>query len=103
VAGTDPVLGYIVADTVPNHGAPLGHVKDLAVREDVRRQGIARRLLDRALGILGAKGTASVKLEVRESNDAARALYRDVGFVHRRTIPRYYSNGEDAHVLLLED
>lgn len=103
VAGTDPVVGYVVADTVPNHGSPLGHVKDLAVREDARRQGIARRLLDRALGVMQARGAASVKLEVREGNDAALSLYREFGFVHRRTIPRYYSNGDDAHVLLLAD
>jgi ribosomal-protein-alanine N-acetyltransferase len=42
----------------------------------------------------------SVKLEVRASNEPARSLYDDFGFVHRRTVPRYYSDGEDALVLV---
>ena len=100
VAADTAVVGYVVADAVPNHGRPLGHVKDLAVRADRRGEGIGSRLLEEALAVLGAQGVPSVKLEVRESNAAARALYRDHGFVHRRTIPRYYSDGEAAHVML---
>jgi len=100
VAEDAAVVGYVVADAVPNHGQPLGHVKDIAVRGDRRGEGIGRRLLERALAVLGGMGTASVKLEVREGNERARRLYRDYGFVHRRTIPRYYSDGEDALVLV---
>jgi ribosomal-protein-alanine N-acetyltransferase len=100
VADDGAVVGYVVADAVPNHGEPLGHVKDLAVRADRRGEGIGARLLERALAVLGARGTASVKLEVRESNEVARELYRTYSFVHRRTIPRYYSDGEDAIVMV---
>jgi ribosomal-protein-alanine N-acetyltransferase len=100
VADDGAVVGYVVADAVPNHGEPLGHVKDLAVRADRRGEGIGARLLERALAVLGARGTASVKLEVRESNEIARELYRTYSFVHRRTIPRYYSDGEDAIVMV---
>jgi ribosomal-protein-alanine N-acetyltransferase len=94
------VAGYVVADSVPNHGRPLGHVKDIAVHPDYRGEGIGSTLLERALAKLAARGTASVKLEVRETNDAARALYEDFGFVHRRTVPRYYDDGDDAHVMV---
>ncbi len=94
------VTGYVIADTVPNHGTPLGHVKDLAVRPDNRREGIATALLERAIGVVAATGAASVKLEVRAENQEARTLYRQFGFEHRKTIPNYYSNGEDALVLV---
>jgi len=100
VADAGGVVGYVVADSVPNHGRPLGHIKDIAVREQQRGQGIGSTLLERALGVLAARGVASVKLEVRESNAGARRLYRDFDFVHRRTVPRYYSDGEDALVLV---
>ena len=100
VAEDDAIVGYVVADSVPNHGRPLGHIKDIAVREDRRGEGIGASLLERALGVLAARGVASVKLEVRESNDRARSLYQRYGFVHRRTVPRYYSDGEDAHILV---
>jgi len=100
VAEDGAVVGYVVADSVPNHGRPLGHIKDIAVRENRRGEGIGATLLERALGVLATQGVASVKLEVRESNTRARSLYRRYGFVHRRTVPRYYSDGEDALVLV---
>ena len=100
VADMGGIVGYIVADSVPNHGRPLGHIKDIAVREQQRGRGIGSTLLERAIGVLASRGVASVKLEVRESNIAARQLYREYDFVHRRTVPRYYSDGEDALVLV---
>jgi len=98
----DGVAGYVVADSVPNHGRPLGHVKDIAVHPDRRGEGLGTKLLRRVLGVLDAEGVASVKLEVRDSNDGAMELYRDFGFVHRRTIPRYYDNGDDALVMVAD-
>ena len=100
VADTGAIVGYVVADSVPNHGRPLGHIKDIAVHEQHRGQGVGSSLLERALGVLAARGVASVKLEVRESNTRARQLYREFDFAHRRTVPRYYSDGEDALVLV---
>lgn len=98
--GGGSVIGYVVADAVPNHGRPLGHIKDLAVHPERRRAGVGRQLLERAVCTLRATGVGSIKLEVREGNTPAVHLYRSAGFVHRRTIPRYYDNGEDAKVML---
>ena len=92
------VVGYVVADTVPNHGSPLGHVKDIAVDPDHRGEGVGSTLLERSIDVLDDAG--SVKLEVRASNDRAISLYREFGFEHRRTIPNYYGNGEDALVMV---
>ena len=97
---TGSVIGYVVADAIPNDGRPLGHVKDLAVHPDRRGDGVGRQLLQRAVLALGAAGITTVKLEVRESNATARHLYRSEGFVHRRTIPGYYDNGEAALVMV---
>lgn len=94
------VIGYVVADAIPNNGQPLGHVKDLAVHPDRRNGGVGRLLLQRAILALGASGVATVKLEVRETNAAARHLYRSQGFVHRRTLPGYYADGENALVMV---
>ena len=94
------VAGYVVADAVPNHGSPLGHVKDIAVDPDHRREGIGSTLLRRALDVLAAKGAGSVKLEVRATNERAIAMYRAFEFEHRRTIPNYYGDGEDALVMV---
>ncbi|MFB6184955.1 MAG: GNAT family N-acetyltransferase [Haloarculaceae archaeon] len=96
------VVGYVVADVVADHGQRLGHVKDIAVAERRRGEGVGRRLLGRALTVLAGRGVTATKLEVREGNDSALALYRSFGFVHRGTLSNYYSNGEDALVMIRE-
>lgn len=94
------ILGYVVADTVPNHGRTIGHIKDIAVHPDHRRRGIGTRLLERALGVLRSTDATRVKLEVRRSNTAAKAIYSRFGFESHHTVPRYYADGEDALVFM---
>lgn len=94
------ITGYVVADDIPSHGQPLGHVKDLAVHPDHRGQGVGRALLSRALDVLAGQGARSVKLEVRRTNEPARGLYEEFGFEYLRTLPEYYADGEDALVLV---
>ena len=96
------VHGYLVASLVPNHGRAIGHVRDIAVRPESRGTGLGRLLLTTGLDRLRRGGAATVKLEVRESNDPARSLYRDVGFAPARRVPRYYDDGEDALVMTLD-
>lgn len=96
------IIGYIVSDAVPNHGNALGHVKDFAVHPDFRGQGVGTELLQQALAELGTRGVYSVKLEVRENNESAIRLYQQHGFTYKRTISRYYNNGEDALILVRE-
>lgn len=97
---TQNVVGYVVADFVPNHGRGLGHVKDLAVHPDRRGEGLGATLLEAALSKLAAQSARTVKLEVRESNDRARSLYEEFGFEPLRRVPRYYDDGEDALILV---
>ena len=98
----ETVLGYVVADVTPNFGRDIGHVKDLAVRPDEQGAGVGRRLLGRALVSLLIQGATVAKLEVRPSNEAAVSLYRSEGFEPARRVPRYYADGEDALVMLLD-
>ncbi|EMA38989.1 ribosomal protein S18-alanine N-acetyltransferase [Halococcus hamelinensis] len=100
VAYTDEVVGYIVADDVPNHGRRLGHVKDLAVDPHHRGRGVGATLLARALDVMDERRATAVKLEVRASNESAQSLYRRFGFVHRKTAPGYYADGENALVMV---
>ncbi|MGB9986777.1 GNAT family N-acetyltransferase [Salarchaeum japonicum] len=94
------LAGFVVADTIPNHGRPLGHIKDLAVHADDRGDGLGGALVDRGLAVLRAQGARSAKLEVRRSNDPAISLYRERGFEYYRTLDRYYADGEDAFVMV---
>ncbi len=96
------VLGYAVCRVTPEHGREIGHLKDLAVRPDERRRGVGRLLVTRSLARMATAGAARAKLEVRASNDGARALYRRAGFEPARRLPRYYGDGEDALLMLVD-
>jgi len=69
-----------------------------------RRRGHARRLVDVAAAALARDGVARLYLEVAEDNGAARALYREMGFVEVGRRPGYYRRGGaviDAVVMAL--
>jgi ribosomal-protein-alanine N-acetyltransferase len=76
-------------------------IQNLATAPSFRRQGVAARLLQRALERSRAAGLEAAWLEVRAGNAAAIALYERFGFhaVSRR--PHYYADGEDALVMCL--
>ncbi len=96
------VVGYVVADWTATYNRDFGHIKDLAVDPAFRGHGLGRSLLQRAVSQLLVEGVRSIKLEVRESNTPARRLYVEEGFEAFRRIPRYYSDGEAALVLVFE-
>lgn len=73
----------------------------IAVATKWRNSGIAFWLLNRCFEIALTKGVTSVFLEVRESNNAATALYSKLGFMPVGKRPNYYSEtGEDALVFM---
>ncbi len=62
--------------------------------------GIGKGLLGLTLQNLLMTDCSSVFLEVRKSNEAAKALYSKFGFIETDVRPRYYSdNFEDATVM----
>jgi ribosomal-protein-alanine N-acetyltransferase len=79
------------------------HILNLAVHPSKRRRGIARRLLSEGLAQARALGAELAWLEVRPSNNAARALYESFGFKEAGRRPGYYDDTqEDALLLTLE-
>ena len=68
----------------------------LAVRPELRRQGVAEQLLKRVFLEAEEKGATRASLEVRESNLAARNLYTKLGFIEVGQRKNYYDNGETA-------
>ncbi len=99
------VVGFVGMMFVPDEtGAhPEGHVMNVAVRPDRKRQGIARRLLIAAFADALDRGVEHLTLEVRVSNDPARNLYQQLGFAPVGLRPRYYPDGEDALILWAHD
>ena len=78
-------------------------VLELVVDEAVRRQGIGARLLDTAQKIAADRGASTFYLEVRASNEGARALYKKAGFAEIGRRSGYYrSPCEDAVLMKRE-
>lgn len=75
----------------------------IAVDPQFRKQGIGRRLLERAVDYARQCGCENVFLEVRTGNEAAKALYGGLGFKAIAVRRRYYADGEDAIVMVLSD
>ena len=75
------------------------HITNVAVLPDVRRRGIARKLmLAQADEVIDRQGTAWT-LEVRVSSTGAQELYRHFGFAPAGVRKKYYENTEDAIVM----
>ncbi len=73
------------------------HIATIGVHPAWRRRGVGRLLLASALLKSLRYGAETATLEVRVSNEAAQALYRQFGFKIAGRRPRYYNdNNEDA-------
>src|SRR5262245_16173984 len=92
------IAGYIVA----RETAGELHINNVAVREQYRRCGIGRALLDRIVSEARQLGVTTAFLEVRSGNVAAQALYEQAGFKAIARRSNYYSEPpEDAVVMSL--
>jgi len=76
-----------------------GHVVSLAVMPQARRKGVASALLNAAMAGMVSYKAKQIYLEVRVTNEAGVNLYKKLGLEVTRTIPGYYSDGEDAYVM----
>lgn len=94
------VVGYCGVMFNPDEA----HVTTVAVADDLRRQGVASRLLLVALRRVADRGVDAVTLEVRITNRPAQSLYRRFGFAPGGIRRAYYrDNREDALVMWAHD
>lgn len=86
------VLGYLVQREL----RPEVQIINLAMHPQARRQGLARRLLERALYEARGGGCAKATIEVSVLNEPALRLYRGVGFQEVGRRKGFYPDGSDA-------
>ena len=93
------VAGYLVYWQV----ADEIHLHNIAIRRDMRRKGIASRLLGEVVCCSRLKGARWLTLEVRRSNRAAQCFYEKFGFSVRGIRRGYYTDtGEDDLIMWAE-
>lgn len=92
------IVGYISL----SFDGEQGEILNFCVKKSSQGKGIGTALLSYAINILHSKGAKSFILEVRESNNNAIKLYEKFGFKRISVRKNYYSNNENALVLLKE-
>ncbi len=92
---SNKVVGYICCQQILDEC----HILNIAVHPEMRGIGIASDLLEYLL----TKDNGNIfYLEVRVSNTPAITLYKNFGFKPIGTRPNYYSDNEDALVMMKE-
>ena len=96
------LLGYFVAMS----GADEVHLLNITVAPAVQGRGHARVLIDALLALCRAQHARELWLEVRASNERARAMYERRGFVRvgirKGYYPAAFGRREDALLMSLK-
>ena len=95
----EKLIGYVGSQTVMGETDMM----NIAVDPVFRRKGIAEKLVEALVAELKARESHCLTLEVRASNEPARALYEKLGFSQVGLRKNYYRNPkEDALILRKE-
>jgi ribosomal-protein-alanine N-acetyltransferase len=88
------IQGFLVARVVGQEW----EIENLAIAGAARRRGLGARLVRHFLNLVPGRAEASVFLEVRESNRAARGLFEQCGFIESGRRADYYRNPQEDAV-----
>jgi len=79
------------------------HIHNIAVRPELRRNGIATRMLEEALRRSRREDARRVTLEVRRSNLPAQRMYEKFGFSVKGVRPGYYPDTREDALIMWAD
>lgn len=98
------IVGVVDGDVAGYGGIWLiideGHITNIAVEEKYRGLGVGNKILEGLIQLCMDKNVNALTLEVRESNEVAKSLYKKHGFVEQGIRPNYYADdNEDAIIM----
>jgi ribosomal-protein-alanine N-acetyltransferase len=96
------IRGFVVGCLENTGSAVYGHISNLGVTGAYRGRGLGRLLVSRLERQFIVEGAEGILLEVRVSNADAREFYHRLGYEEAFLLSGYYSNGEDALVMMKE-
>jgi ribosomal-protein-alanine N-acetyltransferase len=89
------VQGFVIARVLGDEW----EIENIAVAGPARRRGLGTRLLGELLDMARSRGATAMFLEVRESNQAARALYEKWAFLESGRRRTYYQDPQEDAIL----
>jgi [ribosomal protein S18]-alanine N-acetyltransferase len=90
-----PIVAYLAAHCVEGDW----ELQYIVVAKESRRRGVGTYLLNEFISHVRATGGRGIFLEVRESNQHARALYRKASFEETGLRKSYYSDPPENAIL----
>lgn len=90
------IAGYCIIYYVLDEG----EIARIAVDEGWRRRGVGRGLLDYTCECCREKNVERLLLDVRESNESARAFYKNYGFEEDGIRKNFYAEPREHAVLM---
>ncbi len=90
-----PILGFLVGHRVDREW----ELENIVVAEKSRRQGAGSRLLSEFIAHARVNNGSGIFLEVRQSNESARTLYRRLGFEESGVRRAYYAAPPEDAIL----
>lgn len=85
------------------HVVTEGHITNIAVRPDKRRQGVGAMLLEKLIDTAYEREMIGMTLEVRVNNYDAQRLYSKNGFKLERIRKNYYSDTHEDAIVMWKD
>lgn len=92
----DEMIGYIDYQTLDFES----ELRRVCVRPNRRRLNVGSCLMYAMIHDVEQRGIPEILLEVREDNEAARGMYRDMGFIENGRRKGYYGPDEDAILMV---
>lgn len=96
-ACSNPMIAFVIGLIEPDR---TGHITTVCVAPEYRRRGVALRLMEKAEESFRRRQVRTIRLEVRSTNEGARALYESLGYAVLQRLPQYYSNGGDGLLMI---
>lgn len=94
----DKIIGYIGVWIDEEHS----EIINFYILPEYQNKGFGSKMLEFIISLVRMSKVPTISLEVRESNLKAKSLYKKYGFVYSHKRENYYSNHEDAEVMILE-
>ncbi|NVM53091.1 MAG: ribosomal protein S18-alanine N-acetyltransferase [Candidatus Helarchaeota archaeon] len=91
------ILGFAVGIM---RSGEKGHIISIAIDPKFRNFTLGSLVLTNLISMLKKRGASILELEVRISNKVAQKLYKKFNFQIKEIKQRYYSNGEDAYLMV---
>lgn len=96
--GKKHIVGYVIC----RHTGTTCHILNLCIPESEQRKGYGKRLLESLFNVINKAKIHDYLLEVRVSNAAAIALYKQFGFEEVEIKKAYYDDETKEDALILK-